>query len=242
MARRRVGLLLLGLGGCTVGDGGGAGFSSSVGSVGSIGEAGSDGEAGSEGEATGSNGDDGVDTGSAATSATAADDTSGAIETGSSSASDDTIGEDGESTGTPADPCTVALPPACDMLDGLAVVCVAPGGAVVVPGTLSYPPGFPDGLPAMGLGAPMLGYLPESYPLACTPIGCDLAIGDGNSEGSGGAICEIAFDNTLDDVAIGSAAYVVTVDADAAPGDYRLSLLANAGATPQTPDVWLRVQ
>ncbi len=127
---------------------------------------------------------------------------------------------------------------ACDQKDGLAVYCMTPGGTYRTGGTIAYGPGFPEGLPALGLGAPGLGYVPATYPFTCEAKGMRFATSEQNVVGK---ICEAIFENMIVENVQGSAVYTVTAAPDAGPGDYPFGFQTNVGATALTPSFWLRV-
>lgn len=98
----------------------------------------------------------------------------------------------------------------CAVKDGLNVYCLAPGQSFSTVGTLTYGPGFPAGLPAMGIGKPGLGYIPGDYPMTCIATPGMRGLSPANNT-AGGKICEVKFDNTNTGTATGTASYVVTI-------------------------------
>jgi hypothetical protein len=128
---------------------------------------------------------------------------------------------------------------ACGEKDGLEVFCVAPGGSHRTSGTIVYGAGFPDGLPALGIGAPKLGYIPVSYPFVCQAKGGAGAISDHNV--ADGKICEAIFENTVSAEVSGKVDYVITAGVDAGTGDYLFGLTTNVGARFLEPNFWIRI-
>lgn len=209
----------------------------------------SDGDAADSGDASDGM-HDGGSTADPATSGAAGDTTAAGGDAttadggGESSGGDGPSDDGGQGSGETGavDPCAAPpQPAACDQLDGLAVYCVAPGGSLMVPGAVSYDVGFPEGLPALGVGAPGLGYILESTPITCEPLGCDHATGLGNSPLAPGKICEVAFDHDVAGPTIGTGVYTITVGDDAPAGDYAMGYVTNVGAVALDPDFWIRV-
>ncbi|MBS2020229.1 MAG: hypothetical protein JST00_45640 [Deltaproteobacteria bacterium] len=128
----------------------------------------------------------------------------------------------------------------CDVKDGLDVYCLAPGQSFTTKGTITYGPGFPSGLPAMGLGKPGVGYLPADYPMTCTASPGARGLAPPNNSG-GGKICEVRFDNTNTATATGTASYVVSIPPSAPLADYAFGLVATNGTTVTEPAFYLRV-
>ena len=168
--------------------------------------------------------------------------------TGGGTVGGGTGGSTGGSSGggtviTPTPTPTPRCPSLGCQLEGAEIVCnLPPGGTLDVVSSASYPPGFPQGLPAMGLGAPNLGYIPVDWPFTCEAQGLDLAVGSGNS-GAGGKICEVNFDHTLQWVAQGRAAYRLRADASLQPGPqlYQFGFTCNTGCTPLHPGFKVRI-
>lgn len=131
----------------------------------------------------------------------------------------------------PPGPCGTAS-------DGLQIICVNASGSHTAQGTINYGSGFPTGLPAMGMGAPNLGYIPISYPFTCAATDGTLSVSVNNT--AGGKICEVIFNNAIPGT--GDATYTITADANAPKGDYIFGLNANAGATVAEPSFYIRVQ
>jgi hypothetical protein len=123
---------------------------------------------------------------------------------------------------------------------GLDVFCIAPGGMHVVEAGLSYGPGFADGLPAMGAGQPMLGYIQATVPFTCTALAGDYGISVSNT--GGGKICEVIFENDVPGTVTGTGSYTLIADGSAMPGDHLFSFTASSGATVLTADFYMRVQ
>jgi hypothetical protein len=128
----------------------------------------------------------------------------------------------------------------CDKRDGLDVFCLPPGGTHLTRGTIVYGAGFPDGLPALGLGAPLLGYIPVSAPFTCVAKGGTRAISDHNV--ADGKICEAIYENRVTSEVRGTASYVVTAAANAPEADTLFGLNANTGARWEEPNFYLRVR
>jgi hypothetical protein len=157
-------------------------------------------------------------------------------------------GGPGTPTATPAPTPTLAPPaPSCPALgchqEGVETVCNMPvGGTLDVVAAASYPPGFPSGLPAMGLGAPNLGYIPVDWPFTCTASGLDRAVGMGNS-GVGGKICEVNFDNTNTSAAMGRSSYRLKADPTLQPGPqlYQFGFTCNYGCSVLHPGFKVRI-
>lgn len=156
------------------------------------------------------------------------------------------------STDPPLPGCASFTPPSsCDTRDGLDVYCLGTGQSIDVAGRVEYDPGLP--LMAMGVGTATaldgfdLGYITEAYPFRCAPTGCANAIGTGNSDGTGGKICEITFDHTQAMATTATAIYRITAEPTAAGGDYLFGYQATADAdsTPATrllsPRFYLRI-
>lgn len=159
-------------------------------------------------------------------------------------------------TPTPANPggggTTPVVPPnppasTCPALgcqqEGIDIVCNVPvGGTLDVVAGASYPAGFPSGLPAMGLGAPNLGYIPVDWPFTCTAAGLDRAVGMGNS-GAGEKICEVNFDNTNTSAAMGRASYRLKASStlQAGPQLYQFGFTCNYGCTVLHPGFKVRI-
>jgi hypothetical protein len=128
----------------------------------------------------------------------------------------------------------------CAVKDGLDVYCLAPGQSFSTVGTITYGPGFPAGLPAMGIGKPGLGYIPADYPMTCVATPGTRGLSPPNNT-AGGKICEVKFDNTNTGTVTGTASYVVTIPASTPLADYSFGLVASAGTTISEPAFYLRV-
>ena len=134
-----------------------------------------------------------------------------------------------------------AAQPSCPQtINGLPAICIAPGRTYAVNGTIRYNPGWPSGLPALGLGAPKLGYIPIGYPFTCSAVGGTNSIAVSNT--ASGKICESIFTNANTATITGTASYTIAADANAPTGDYLFGLTTNTGATAVEPDFYIRVQ
>jgi hypothetical protein len=110
-----------------------------------------------------------------------------------------------------------------------------PGSSLTVTGTLEWDAGFNSPLPAMGLGAPGLGYIPADYPMTCTASG---GVGGGNSNGS--SICERTFNSTV--AGSGTASFTINVSPGAPRGEvYSLGLTSNGGSNVKEKNFNIRV-
>jgi hypothetical protein len=128
----------------------------------------------------------------------------------------------------------------CGVMNGLFVICMRQGETFEAFASLTYGPGFPDGLPAMGLGKTELGYLPVDYPMTCVAKGELHAKSVNNT--AGGKICEVVFDNKVDASTKGTGTYTIKIDDGAKLGTYDVSYLANTGATPEVPGFYVKVE
>jgi hypothetical protein len=149
-------------------------------------------------------------------------------------------------TPTPAPNNTTCATIGCHEEAGIQVCNVQPGGNFTVAGTAHYGAGFPTILPALGLGAPRLGYIPPGFPFTCTAAGGERAVGTGNSllPGVDGRICEINFDNKNFTSATGTATYTVFAAGNAEPSDtllYDFGLNCNYGCTWDQADFKVRI-
>lgn len=130
-------------------------------------------------------------------------------------------------------------PTTCGLMNGLNVICMRAGETFAAASSVSYGPGFPTGLPAMGLGKPALGYLPNDYPLTCTAKAGLKGLSANNT--AGGKICEVVFDNNVAQTTTGTATYDIKVDPGAALGTYEVAYTANTGATPAVSGFFVKI-
>jgi hypothetical protein len=126
----------------------------------------------------------------------------------------------------------------CDKIDDKTVYCLTSHVTFTAKGTLHYLPGMPDGLPAMGIGAPKLGYIPEASPFTCLATRGANGVKEDNT--ASGKICEVIFDHAVTQATTGTATFTIVADPGAS-GTYPFGLNANAGTTWDEPDFYLRV-
>lgn len=125
--------------------------------------------------------------------------------------------------------------------DSLETCDIDPGDYMTANGTLQWGAGFPSPLPAMGMGAGSLGYIPESYNgIYCSAGSSDFGTGPGNST-QDGKICEITFNNP--NPGTGNAWYNVYAEAGATRGSkYLMGLASNGGSNTMQVDFYVRVK
>jgi len=125
--------------------------------------------------------------------------------------------------------------------DTLETCDVEPGGYMTSTGDLEWKAGFFSPLPAMGMGAPGLGYIPSGYSgITCAAGSSYPGYGYGNST-SDGKICEITFSTSY--AASGSAYYYIYVAPGSTRGSrYQMSLTSNGGSNTKNVDFYVRVK
>jgi hypothetical protein len=145
-------------------------------------------------------------------------------------------------TPTPLPPQVQCPQAGCKVENGVKVCDVAPGQSISFSASAEYPSGMPSLLPAMGIGAPLLGYFPADYPITCVPQLGQNAIGFGNS-GAGGKICEVSFNNSFMQNSLGSATYTLLISSSAQVSAqmFAVGYTCNHGCMPQDNGFYIRV-